>query len=566
MNGLFPFNRDETTDIDSLIIGSGRFIRAVLVPILVEAGYHPAIVQTRGRTFLDYCWREELVEYYTEQDDRLDYCVETVDFDGSVQTDEIPFWGAGTLGSPEGKKAVLDMLAKLENRDLRWKPFVLGVGVTEAGMASANTKAMQDLYDVLYVLDHRQVRQKICIVNSDNVNKNGEVLYSLMNQIAIERRDGHMQYFLKEECVFHNTMVDRITSMRPGNGLVPRAEPIPRKALVLEDLHNNIPDAFSSKATRALGLVVRKEAGMLCSDTALKLRVCNGTHTALAHCMALAGLTNTEYLHHDTDNSKLIMELCDSMFHDQIVVAVREHAIAPVSEAEEVWYDWRKRILHGHFGLSTFFITQNGAAKGGIRIGPTITDLISRHGRSSMACPVSCSTAFVLASILRFLTPAFKPGDYDTVYVGRLDHKAAPPPAETRDAAEASLHNDAAVEYANGLSYNLETGYYSFKCDCEISVGAHAMYTKNLPQALFDIGMGKQPVDYEGVVKAYLIKPDGGDLSSITHSRSFDVVVKAVSALYARMNTGDEEGEGMFDVMKSMDLHVSCQRVVDGEY
>lgn len=37
--------------------------------------------------------------------------------------------------------------------------------------------------------------------------------------------------------VFHATMVDRITSQRQGTELdIPRAEPLPSKALVIEDL------------------------------------------------------------------------------------------------------------------------------------------------------------------------------------------------------------------------------------------------------------------------------------------------------------------------------------------
>lgn len=43
--------------------------------------------------------------------------------------------------------------------------------------------------------------------------------------------------YLDEVVVCHNTMVDRITAQRPGSdGDVPRAEPLPAKALVIEDL------------------------------------------------------------------------------------------------------------------------------------------------------------------------------------------------------------------------------------------------------------------------------------------------------------------------------------------
>jgi hypothetical protein len=38
-----------------------------------------------------------------------------------------------------------------------------------------------------------------------------------------------------------------------------------------------------------------------------------------------------------------------------------------------------QRLLHGYFGMSTFFITQNGAAKGGIRFSPTLIALIQQQ-------------------------------------------------------------------------------------------------------------------------------------------------------------------------------------------
>jgi len=90
-------------------------------------------------------------------------------------------------------------------------------------------------------------------------------------------------------------MVDRITSQRPGsNGLVPRAEPTPLKALVIEDLEGVLPPSLAIQ--KKLGVVVRKKAGQLDADIALKLRVANGTHTAITHVMALRGLLMTDAL------------------------------------------------------------------------------------------------------------------------------------------------------------------------------------------------------------------------------------------------------------------------------
>ena len=106
MNSLFA---PEPSKINSLCIGSGRFLRSVLVPALNSAGFRSAIFQTRGRSFLEYCLeKKETLEGSTNKDsggsgDFLSYDVDTVGFDGVVSTEYIPFYGAGTLGSQAGK-------------------------------------------------------------------------------------------------------------------------------------------------------------------------------------------------------------------------------------------------------------------------------------------------------------------------------------------------------------------------------------------------------------------------------------------------------------------------------
>ena len=92
----------------------------------------------------------------------------------------------------------------------------------------------------------------------------------------------------------------------------------------------------------------------------------NGTHTALAHVMALSQIITTNALSPNSNqHADLLMQYIDSFFHEQILIAAstsfgKEETLA-------VYDDWRRRLLHRHFGLSTFFITQNGSKKGGIR-------------------------------------------------------------------------------------------------------------------------------------------------------------------------------------------------------
>lgn len=105
-------------DVDCLCIGSGRFLRSVLVPALNAAGHKPAIIQTRGRTFLDYCAaaKEGVADSdaNSDCDAPLKYEVDVVEYDGNVATQVIDCWGAGTLGTDEGRDEVMRVLEQMK--------------------------------------------------------------------------------------------------------------------------------------------------------------------------------------------------------------------------------------------------------------------------------------------------------------------------------------------------------------------------------------------------------------------------------------------------------------------
>jgi hypothetical protein len=532
-----------------------------LVPALVAANYRPAIVQTRGRTFLEYCCGKDTnnndpTQIHGEGESEFrswTYEVDTIHFDGRIETTSVPFWGAGTLGSPEGKSDVLELCSKLGVRNSNGdKPLIIGVGVTEAGLSSSSTKAMNDLYEVFVALSKRKHhhQQQICVINTDNVSQNGNAIQTFMMELAEASDEAEtMKAFLTNSVVFHNTMVDRITSQRPGSdGLVPRAEPNPLKALVIEDLGKALPSSFAGDTLRKEhGVVVRSVSGKLDADIALKLRIANGIHTAAAHAMALSGLVTTDVLSSKSYEARLLMKYLDSFFEHQILKAVEATTKFEGirSDAQAVYEDWRRRLCHAHFGLSTFFITQNGAAKGGIRIGPTIKDLIL----SSQ--PIQCSTVFALAAILIFLTPAsvLTSTPAETVWAGTLDSKR-----NTEQSEDIKLTESGTATYADGLTYNLMGGQYDFRCDCDVN-------EIPLPKVLCSIDSGSQAVDCEDVVRSYLCKPNGGNLLSVADTPTFGILVKAVAALYARIRGGD----AILDVLRDLDLEASCECLVDGD-
>jgi hypothetical protein len=82
-------------DIDCLCLGTGRFLRSVLVPALVGAGLHPALIQTRGRSMLEYM----------QNSDEGVYEIDTVTPSGDVETTRIPIYGVSKAAEVENGKA-----------------------------------------------------------------------------------------------------------------------------------------------------------------------------------------------------------------------------------------------------------------------------------------------------------------------------------------------------------------------------------------------------------------------------------------------------------------------------
>jgi len=124
-------------------------------------------------------------------------------------------------------------------------------------------------------------------------------------------------------------------------------------------------------------IIARTNAGQLAGDIALKLRVANGTHTSIAHTMALSSLLLTDFLSNKNNPfASTLVHYLDSLFNTQILMGAELDFGG--YETRAVYDDWKRRLCHAHFGLSTFFITQNGAAKAGIRIAPTIRGLVKR--------------------------------------------------------------------------------------------------------------------------------------------------------------------------------------------
>lgn len=572
-------------EIDSICIGAGRFLRSVLVPLL-SSHSKPCVLQTRGRTFLD-SFKNNGVDGHNKNNNpqSLTYPVDTVGFDGTTSTSFTEIYAAGTLGTVDGRAQLMNYLIASKINSLS----VIGVGVTEAGLQNARNQCMIDLTELLFKIYNRMSAAttdslicpnpngKICVINTDNVPNNGDVIRNHVMQNGREMYGAENERFvdfLQRRVAFLNTMVDRITSSRPNsNGLIPLCEPLPTKALVICDPGKDLPSWMCNDETMTkFGLKIRHHAKELEFDIALKLRVANATHTAVAHVMALTSLVNTEALCDSSPTAAAINILAyvDSLYQSQILSAAVIDGIS-AEETEETWRDWRQRLLHPQFGLSTFFITQNGAAKCGIRLGPTIKSLINSSAeRDDSQNPLSVSMAFAVAAILRFLTPSRKDTSLEKmekqkgIFVGWLDTNG---------------NSEGTVFYADGLRYNLDEGWYEFRCDCSIKLNSSGFEREvTLPEVLSKFKEPRQPSAYFDVIKTYLLHHQGGNLQSLfegagdeealAKSRLLDTFVSSVSVLYARMVGGDNMIHLLSEMMQrdqayKKGLESSCQLLAE---
>lgn len=414
---------------------------------------------------------------------------------------------------------------------------MLGVGVTEAGLASKDSQAVKDLYDLLHLFSDLvkdgiwnaiPTGQRICIVNTDNVPNNGDLIRRYMFDVAADTDDTEMKEFLTSHVAFLNSMVDRITSARDGsNGMVPKCEPTPAKALVVLDPHHDLPSAFMKQP----GVVVRTTPEQLEADINLKLRIANGTHTAIAHTLALLQWTTTDVLS-SPDPGTFFMRYLDTLVSSQILPATTRNPTMS-EDGPAVWQDWRHRLVHPYFGLSSFFITQNGTAKGGIRWGPTVLDMME----IGSLCVPTVSMAFAYAALLRWLTPCdvSSSRSSEVVYTGWLDGFDAKKVSQT--SLRTGKNTDGVCAYADGLRYCLKEGWYEYKCSMTC-----------LPPLLHGC-IGKQPTNCLDAVRAYLVAPEGGNLSSVSAHPKLANLEQAIAVLFSRMLAGD----GIMNILRELD-------------
>jgi len=378
-------------DVRCIILGTGRFIRAVLVPMLDGLGQKVILCQPRGDSYVQY------------QEARPDgtYEVDVVADDGSISTELVSnVVAVGSSGSEEGKQALLSIVPELTNVDK------IAVGLTEAGL-KPGSPALAFLSEILAAFQQASPDRKISIINTDNLAGNGDAIRAEVHSVKPEVKD-----WCDSNITFHNSMVDRIVGQREGDGNIPRAEAMPAKAVVIEDLTKVLNQEEWDKVD---GAYLRTQVGELGIDQQLKLRIANALHTALVHVAALSAI---KFIH-EAMAIESIPQFLEELYEADIRPGLPSLAanVEGIDEAtvlewgDAAFADWMRRLYNPGMDFSCWFVCQNCTQKIGQRFLPSVKDNIAAGGEPSKL------VAFCIASIMRFLTPLRAP-DGQPSFVG----------------------------------------------------------------------------------------------------------------------------------------------------
>ncbi|CAH0482804.1 unnamed protein product [Peronospora belbahrii] len=501
-----PFH-DDNFATRAICIGSGRFMRAVLIPVFQALEIGVVVAQTRGTNFATACINS-----------KGKYEVDIIDPKGGVTTKMYQVKAVGSLGVPEGRTAFIELPAKLPH--LKY----VGFGVTEAGLQS-NTQVIQDLAAFLQGAFQAIPDNSLSIINTDNFPNNGDHIQKLVCELDwVKCHDATaFRTYLEDKVHFHNTMVDRITNHRIGDSLVPLTEPMPAKAIVIEDL-KGVLDADTFQ--KVPGVHLRTAESEIAKDYLLKFSLGNAVNSAMVYLLALSRRRKAN----EFQKFPIISEYLDALFETDILPALVAGNVAE-NEARKFYAEWLVRMKHPHFGLDNFWVAQNAL----LRIHVRLLNSVNINIANNENYRPSKFMAFAIAVALRFLTPcqADSKRDASTIFVGQMD--------SIQNIAPIYSTTEKTWSYDRGLTANLSTG-------SEEVLGASKSSSQDFPKSARAESSSEISSGVGVAVASILSSVEGFDLTNDAYA-SF---AADVAALYQRLVSGKQTAlETLSDVLRN---------------
>ncbi|MBC2602580.1 mannitol dehydrogenase family protein [Puniceicoccus vermicola] len=315
----------------------------------------------------------------------------------------------GSIGefvyAPDNREAVIEQMASPKTR-------IVSLTITEGGyyfasngeLDAAHPDLVMDLENphapscsfgyLLEALDRRRLRglSPFTIMSCDNVQGNGEVAKKMLSAYA-ELRDPALRNWMDTNCLFPNSMVDRITPATTDELRI-----LVREEFGIEDDWPVMTEPFKQWVIEDHFIDGRprwEDVGAQMTEDVLpyelmKLRLLNGTHQALCYIGLLLG----KELVHETMEDSEIRTLCRRMMDEEATptlspvpgIDLTEYKDSVIERfANPAIRDQLSRIgIYGSSGIPKFVL-------------PCISEQLKKGGSIKLL-------SFVIASWFRFLS------------------------------------------------------------------------------------------------------------------------------------------------------------------
>ena len=377
-----------------LAIGAGGLQRALtheFVHILNERNLYD------GGIFVGQPRGTEKADAFNRQNGT--YHVVTFDLSGIHDIQRVSsVVGATTLATETGRE---QFYAQTEN------PLdLILIGVTEAGIAKGEL-AMDVLDETLYrYFCHHGVDATLCVINTDNLRNNGDILRDILQNEYPKRSDDYTAW-LETNVGFLNEMGDRLVpqvyavpdeiqaaaraQIESQDELITYAEQSPATPLILEDLENRLRVPFGELDD--YGVIVSQESIEPYHDW--KLLLVNSVHVpGITHKGTLSGI---EYVNEAALHPTFAPHL-ERLMNGYAEIVEADIPIAGKS-ARAYSLEFVDRIRRVKDDNARINIIET------VKLRERAADIVRSPNYNASTELFKCDFAYSFATVLRFLTP-----------------------------------------------------------------------------------------------------------------------------------------------------------------
>ena len=385
-----------------LAIGAGGLQRALthqFVHILNERGLY------KGGIYVGQPRGSEKAEAFNHQNGV--YHVVSFDMGGIHDIQQISsVIGATTLSTKSGREEFYD---KTEN------PLdLILIGVTEAGIAKGEL-AMAVLDETLFrYYSHHGMDASVCVINTDNLRNNGDVVRNLILKEYPRRSDEYVDW-LETQVSFLNEMGDRLVpqvyavpdevkkeaqaQIEHTDELITYAEQMPATSLILEDLEDRLCVPFAELGD--YGVIVKQTNIDAFHDW--KLLLVNSVHVpGITHKGMLSGF---EYVNEAASHPVFAPHLERLMSGYAKII----EADIPIEgkSAHDYTHEFIDRIRRVKDDNARINIIET------VKLRERAADIVRSPNYSNSTELFKSDFAYSFATVLRFLTPNEVSGEDD---------------------------------------------------------------------------------------------------------------------------------------------------------